>query len=63
MKDFLAVNSKQLGICLKMLYAENVIFYVKVVENNKGKINYMISAELDEKTYAELRERYRILIS
>ncbi|MCM1525248.1 MAG: hypothetical protein NC120_12415 [Ruminococcus sp.] len=63
MQDFLAVNSKQLGICLKMLYAEKVRYSVKVVENNKGKINYIINAEVDNDTYKKLRERYRIMIS
>lgn len=63
MKKFLAVNSKQLGICLKMLYAEKITFTVEVVENNKGKINYIISVDIDDSLDTKLRERYRILIS
>jgi len=33
MKELKAKNAKQLDICLRMLYAERVIFIVRVIEN------------------------------
>ena len=41
MRYFLAVNNKQLGICLRMLYAERIQGFVETVMNGKG-----ISAKL-----------------
>lgn len=63
MKEFKAVNPKQLDICLRMLYAEKLQFFVAVVENQKRKIEYRISVAVDEQTFEMLEERYRILTS
>lgn len=63
MKEFKAVNAKQLDLCLKMLYAEKLCFSVTVMENQKQKIEYRISVPVDEQTFERLNERYRILIS
>ena len=38
MRYFLAVNNKQLGICLRMLYAERIQGFVETVMNGKGRI-------------------------
>lgn len=63
MKWFVAKNPKQLDICLKMLYAENITFIVSVCENDKRKIEYHITANTNEQTLELLKERYRIMIS
>lgn len=63
MNAFRAVNAKQLDLCLRMLYAEKLQFFVSVVENNKQKIEYRISTPVGEQTFEKLNERYRILIS
>jgi hypothetical protein len=42
MDYFLAVNDKQLGICLRMLYAEKIRGFVETVMNEKGKIEFHI---------------------
>ena len=59
MEYFLAVSDKQLGLCLRMLYAEGVQAIVETVRNSKGKIK----ANTDEALLRDLIERYNILIS
>lgn len=54
---FLAVNDKQLGLCLRMLYADGLGATVKTVRNDKGKIEFHIKAEADEDYFDELLER------
>ena len=63
MKGLEAKNSKQLDICLRMLYSEKVRFIVEVRETNKQKIVYWIGAIVDEQKFKALKEKYRILIS
>lgn len=58
-----AKNPKQLDICLKLLYAEQVRWIVDVVEGNKGKIIYQISVNVEDDIFDVLKEKYRILIS
>lgn len=62
--DYLrAVNDKQLGLCLRMLYAENVAYFVDTVMNSKNKIEFHIRVSADEGVVEKLKERYEILIS
>lgn len=63
MEHFRATNDKQLGICLRMLYAEGLQGNVQVVRNNKGKIEFQIYINADDSLVEELRMRYEILIS
>lgn len=63
MKYFLAVNDKQLGVCLRMLYADGIQGIVETVVNSKGKIEFRITATVDEDILTKLLERYEILIS
>lgn len=63
MDYFLAVNDKQLGICLRMLYADKIRGFVETVMNEKGKIEFHISIAASPDMFEELRERYQILIS
>lgn len=63
MEHFRATNDKQLGICLRMLYAEGLQGNVQVVRNNKGKIEFQIYINADDSLVEELRNRYEILIS
>lgn len=48
MEYFLAVSDKQLGLCLRMLYAEGIRAIVETVRNSKGKIEFHIKANTDE---------------
>lgn len=63
MDHFLAKNNKQLGVCLRMLYAEEIQGTVKTVLNSKDRIEFHIYANVDEQTMEVLLKRYRILIS
>lgn len=60
MNYFLAVNDRQLGTCLRMLFAEGI---VQVVLNDKNKIEFHISIAADDDLLESLKERYTILIS
>ena len=63
MEYFLAVNDKQLGLCLRMLYADGLNANVQTVRNDKGKIEFHIRTSVDGTYFNELLERYTILIS
>lgn len=63
MNYFLAVNNKQLGVCLRMLFAEGIQGNVQTVMNGKNRIEFHVFANTDEQTKKTLLERYRILIS
>jgi len=60
---FIATNDKQLGLCLRMLYAERLDAYVETVMNSKNKIEFHIGIDADECMIELLMERYEILIS
>lgn len=47
MNYFLAVNDRQLGTCLRMLFAEKL----------------QLSIAADQEVFEELNERYKIMIS
>lgn len=63
MDYFLAANDRQLGTCLRMLFAEKFQPTVLTVLNEKGKIEFHISIAADREVFEELDERYKILIS
>ena len=59
---FKAVNDKQLGICLRMLYAEGIQPFIDIVLNDKDKIEFHVAIDEDEQIFNKLDERYKILI-
>lgn len=63
MDYFKAKNNKQLGVCLRMLFAEGIQGTVKTVMNDKDRIEFEIYANVDEQTMNDLLARYKILIS
>ena len=60
--EFSAKGSRQLDICLRMLYDAGYEFFVKIVKNEKDKIEYRISIVADEEAYQTLSKRFRNLI-
>ena len=56
-----ARNPKQLDICLRLLYAEKIQFFVDVRENAKGKIFYEVSVLTNEIVFQSLKEKYRVM--
>lgn len=63
MTRLIARTDRQLGICLRLLYAENVEFLVKVDRTKTGKIVYVVSVIADEAIAADMEKKYAILIS
>ena len=64
MEHFKAKNDKQLGLCIRMLLAENFDnLYVKPILNDKHKVEFIVSINADQETIEMLQERYEILIS
>ena len=60
----IAHSSRQLGLCLKLLYAEKREFIVRVEENSKRKINFVVVVmDIEAEDFEILSEKYRILIS
>lgn len=60
---FLATTDKQLGVCLRMLYADGIQPFVEVVMSDKKKIEFHISATVDDEQMLKLKDRYEIMIS
>ena len=54
MKYFLAVNNKQLGLCLRMLYAKKIQGLVETVMNSKGRIEFHISIAVDDDLFEKI---------
>lgn len=63
MDYLLATSNKQLGICLRMLFAEGIQGSVKTVLNSRDKIEFHITANVDKEKFNELAEHYKVLIS
>lgn len=63
MRYFLATSNKQLGVCLRMLFAEGIQGTVETVMNSKDRIEFHVTANVDKQTFDELAERYKVLIS
>lgn len=60
---FLAINNKQLGVCLRMLYANGYQGSVETVMNSKHRIEFHISIAVSNERFQELDAVYRTLIS
>lgn len=63
MKMLYAKNPKQLDICLRLLYAEDINFIVRVKETEQLKIIYHVLIDVDQERFEELKNKYRIMIS
>lgn len=62
MDYFLAKSDRQLGICLRLLYANGIQGHVTTVMNSKMRIEFHITITETER-FAELDAQYRIQIS
>ena len=62
MYEFKARGSRQLDVCLRMLYDAGHDFLVRIVKNEKNRIEYRIDIRSDEATFNRLQERYDNLI-
>lgn len=62
MRVFTAKNDRQLGLCLKLLFAEQIPSQVDIELTKKDKVIYLISVSVDEETWHKLESKYKILI-
>ena len=63
MQEMIVKNSRQLGLCLKLLYAEHEKFSVQISENNDKRMEYHIKIQTNRQRAKELIEKCRILMS
>lgn len=63
MDYLLATCDKHLGIALRMLYAEQIQAYVETTLNDKGKIEFHVQFTASPERFAQLEQRFRIMIS
>lgn len=63
--ELLAKTDRQLGTCLRMLYAEGLHGPLEVytAKNPKGKIEYRVILPVDDATFETLQNRYETLLS
>lgn len=61
MHEFIAKTDKQLGICLRMLYFDNVKYRIELQMTGNGKVIYVITVDVDDTTWAELEAKYNAL--
>lgn len=63
MRYLLAVNGKQLDICLKMLFEYGCIWQVEMHKTDKGKMHYHVIITSTSADFDKLQQRYNNLIS
>lgn len=59
---FRCFNYRQLGICLKLLYLQNLDFTVKVEEDENSKISYVVSTVVAEDKADDVEHAYLIMV-
>lgn len=62
--ELLAKSDHQLGMCLRMLYAEGIRGPLPVhsAKNEKGKMEFLVTVPVDDAQFEVLERRYQALI-
>ena len=62
--ELLAKSDHQLGMCLRMLYAEGIRGPLPVhsANNEKGKMGFLVTVPVDDAQFEVLERRYQALI-
>ena len=62
--ELLAKSDHQLGMCLRMLYAEGIRSSIPVhsAKNEKGKMEFRVTVPVDDAQFEVLERRYHALI-
>ena len=62
--ELLAKSDHQLGMCLRMLYAEGIRGPLPVhsAKNEKGKMEFLVTVPVDDAQFEVLERRYQTLI-
>lgn len=63
MHSFLAKSDKQLGLCLRMLFSAGLQGDVKAQMNESRKIEFIVSVDVSDSEFEQLRDRYDLMIS
>lgn len=62
MSYLIAKSDKQLGMCLRMLYAEGFSeISVKPILNAKHKVEFQVVLDVEESEFSTLKNRYETL--
>ena len=58
------ISDHQLGMCLRMLYAEGIRGPLPVhsAKNEKGKMEFLVTVPVDDAQFEVLERRYQTLI-
>ena len=59
--EFIAKNGKKLAKCLRMLYAERLPFEVELFEDEKQKVRYRITSEVDPEKQEAIWQKWQII--
>lgn len=62
MKQFVAKGSRQVDLCMRMLFDEGIDFRVVPQLDDKEKVYYVIEVALDDGAFDKLETRYKRLI-
>lgn len=62
MNEFVAKGSRQVDLCMRMLFDEGIDFKVVPQLDDKERVYYRIRITVDEQTYTKLENRYKKLI-
>ena len=62
--ELLAKSDHQLGMCLRMLYAEGIRGPLPIhsAKNEKGKMEFLVTVPVDDAQFEVLERRYQTLI-
>ena len=65
MKFLLTKTDRQLGVCLRLLYAEGIRepLHVESAKNKSGKIEVRVFVPVDDERFEALQRSYQTLIS
>lgn len=62
MKEFVAKGSRQLDICVRMLFANGMKIHLIPKKDEKEHVYYVLAARMSDRKYEELMELYKTLI-
>ena len=62
MNEFVAKGSRQVDLCMRMLFDEGIDFKVVPQLDDKERVYYIVRVTVDAQTYTRLANRYKKLI-
>ena len=62
MHRFVAKSDKQLGLCLKLLFTEQIKGRVELELTEKNRVIYLIYVDIDNAAWDKLNSNYNVLI-